>query len=798
MQLPTSRPSRQPHQTSKMDRFDRCAHALTLSTGDVTASQRRENTGAGYGVVQIVLTLLTFCVLNTLPSNKLMAQNPRTAPLMTQWAKDLNPDAPLPDYPRPQMVRKEWRNLNGRWQLQGGLPGDELPTGKELRGKVIVPFPIESALSGVMLHFDRLWYRRLFDVPAAWSDKHVLLHFGAVDYEAEVFVNGKRVGVHRGGYDAFSFDVTEYLRSSGPQELIVRVYDPTDMGGQPRGKQSTNPEYIMYTPATGIWQTVWMEPVESAAIDHLKMVPDVDNGVLRLTVQSATASSHAAVHIAVKNKGAVVQQMDGEINQELVLAIPHAELWSPDHPFLYDLEVSLSQNGKTLDTVTSYFGMRKISLAMVNGYTRILLNNQPLFQMGVLDQGYWPDGIYTAPTDAALKSDIEAAKALGFNMVRKHEKVEPARWYYWTDKLGLIVWQDMPSPDPYLFLESSTPVPPIDKSEFEMELKRMVESHWNSPSIVLWTIFNEGQGQFDTARLTAMVKALDPSRLVNEASGNDITGAGDINDLHQYPEPGVRFPTPHQALVCGEYGGIGFLVHRHSWEERGGGYTNVSTPDDLLYLYAEYNNQVKRLHEGKGLSAVVYTQLTDVMTEVNGLLTYDRIPKADLAKLFQATRAALLMPEYRTLVPTSENVRLTWKYTTVKPKDGWNAPGFDVNDWMSGQGLFKSRSGTEGTLWDAREIWMVRSFNPGSLTEEQLQNIVTRDLHQGYIAIWINGVLAYEQNEHSQSWEHRSLTTAARMAIRPNSENLLAVHSAGNGKELSLDVGLDLRLTPAH
>ena len=306
--------------------------------------------------------------------------------------------------------------------------------------------------------------------------------------------------------------------------------------------------------------------------------------------------------------------------------------------------ISLNDNGRTTDQVASYFGMRKISIGKVGEDDRMLLNNQPVFQLGPLDQGFWPDGIYTAPTDEALKSDIETMKAMGFNMVRKHEKVEPARWYYWTDKLGLLVWQDMPSPSSYL--DQAEAVPPLDKAEFESELRRMVETHWNHPSIALWTIFNEAQGQFDTPRLVSVVRALDPSRLVNEASGDKITGAGDVNDLHHYPEPGVRSPTPSQALANGEFGGIGNHVQGHSWDEGGFGYTNVSTPNDLLYLYAEYLLQLNELNKDKGLSAAIYTQLTDVMTEVNGLVTYDRVPKIDVAKIAEANHFNLAMPTY--------------------------------------------------------------------------------------------------------------------------------------------------------
>ncbi len=393
-----------------------------------------------------VSATLAVTLLAAVPSQ---AWTPKRAPLMTRWAAQVDPKRPLPEYPRPQLVRSDWLNLNGIWQYQSGAASDTLPTGKKLSSEILVPYPVESALSGVMEHHDRIWYRRNFTVPAAWKGKQVKLHFGAVDYESEVFVNGKSVGVHRGGYEPFSYDVTRYLKAGGPQELIVRVFDPTDAGGQPRGKQTLKPGGIMYTPTTGIWQTVWMEPVARTAIRSLHMVPDIDKSQIRIAVDAENATAQNSALVTIKAAGKTVKTVTLKPGVDTAIALPAPKLWSPDSPFLYDVSVVL-MNGKTpVDRVGSYFGMRKISVGEVNGVPKLLLNNKFVFQMGPLDQGFWPDGLYTAPTDAALRYDLEMTKKLGFNMTRKHIKVEPARWYYHADKLGLLVWQDMPSPNSY-------------------------------------------------------------------------------------------------------------------------------------------------------------------------------------------------------------------------------------------------------------------------------------------------------------------------------------------------------------
>lgn len=555
-------------------------------------------------------------------------------PLSTAWTTSVDPQKCLPEYPRPQMVRKGWTNLNGLWDYAIQAKGKDSP--KEFEGTILVPFPVESSLSGVkraLTPADRLWYRRTFAVPAGEGNR-VLLHFGAVDWQTEVFINGTKVGSHEGGYDPFTMDVTDALHASGPQELRVSVWDPTDTGLQPHGKQTLNPRGIWYTAVSGIWQTVWLELVPAKYVSRLVMVPDVDGKRLRLTVLSDANVGFVAV---AKLHGAIAGRVAGTTNQETFIPLKNPKLWSPDSPALYDLEVSL----KSGDAVGSYFGMRKIEQrADANGFVRLFLNDRPLFQIGTLDQGWWPDGLYTAPSDEALRFDVETLKKLGFNMCRKHVKVEPARYYYWCDKLGLMIWQDMPSA---MVETRPTGVKPggddvsfssAEDAAFRRELRALVENAGNSPSIVGFVPFNEGWGQHATNEILKWVKSLDPSRLVDGPSGWEDRGYGDMKDMHKYPGPGMFPVVPGRASVLGEFGGLGFPVTDHLWwNKRNWGYRTFNTREELQSAYAKLLEDLEPLVV-KGLAAAIYTQTTDVEGEVNGLMTYDRKElKFDASKL---------------------------------------------------------------------------------------------------------------------------------------------------------------------
>jgi len=557
-----------------------------------------------------------------------MPWQPKQAPLMTSWAQQVNPTNALPDYPRPQMVRSNWMNLNGVWQFQPGATNDPVPTGLNLVGVILVPFPMESALSGVMQYSPFSWYRRQFTVPTGWSGQRIILHFEAVNWRSQIYVNGQSIGIHTGGYDPFSYDVTPYL-NGGTNELIVKVYSPEDSGGEPRGKQTLYPAGIMFTSSSGIWQPVWLEPVPATSISSIHLTPDIDNNrlLVNITINGATNGIQVkGIAFDGANQAASTTVLPGN---NMYLNIPSPKLWSPTNPYLYNLQISLTSNSVPVDAVASYFGMRKISLGTDNGFTKIFLNNHFLFEFGPLDQGFWPDGIYTAPTDAALAYDLQMEKALGFNMVRKHIKVEPQRWYYWADKLGILVWQDMPSCNSYT---SNPSPPPVDSQEFIAELTAMVTNHWNSPAIILWVVFNEGQGQqgsgngvgqANTSSLVSLVKNLDPSRLVNQASGWNHVGAGDILDDHNYPDP-VCPVSANQAVACGEFGGVWLGILNHTWSPGPGEVTPAQATNSVTSQFEALANELPDLIQNHGLSAAVYTEISDVEIELAGLLTFDR------------------------------------------------------------------------------------------------------------------------------------------------------------------------------
>lgn len=569
------------------------------------------------------------------PGNASSSWQMQDVNIQTRFAKNVNPQNVLPEYPRPQMVRDNWQNLNGLWQY--AITDKNAARPAQFDGQILVPFPIESALSGVkkpLLPTQRLWYKRTITKPDISGDKRVLLHFGAVDWQATVYINGKEIGGHTGGYQHFSFDITDALKD-GSNELEVAVYDPTDQGINPHGKQVLNPQNIMYTASSGIWQTVWMETVPAAYINNIRLTPDIDKGQLKLEVLTAGREGDYSVE-AVASNG---KKVKGKPNTALLLPVPNARLWSPEQPNLYGLNVKLLYKGKVVDTIGSYFGMRKIEIKKdEKGVERLFLNNKYTYHLGVLDQGFWPEGLYTAPTDEALQFDIMAIKNMGFNTIRKHIKLEPARWYYHADKTGVLVWQDM---------VTCANGRPEARDEFEKENKENIDQLYNYPSIVIWVLFNEGWERYDQKRLTQTIKQADSSRLVNGHSGenydiyaprilNDKWPSSDLTDIHAYPGPSIPPALPGKARVLGEWGGVRVAVQEHQWDDtEGWGYIQVPPGS----FKAKYDSMLQTLAEleRQGLSGSIYTEPFDVETEENGMMTYDReiikISPADLRKI---------------------------------------------------------------------------------------------------------------------------------------------------------------------
>lgn len=542
----------------------------------------------------------------------------------TPWAQQVNPKKPWPEYPRPDLVRKEWQNLNGLWDYAITSEGE---TPKKWGGKILVPYPIESALSGVKKSVsgrENLWYKTIFTLPKNWENKQIILNFEASDWETKVWINGQEVGIHQGGYNPFSFNISSFLNKNKDNEILICVWDATGKQ-QTTGKQSLNPENIFYTSSTGLWQTVWLEPVNDTYFSSFRYTSNIDTNTISFNTKTNNLTN-MDVNVTIYNQNKIIASGLGKANSEIIVHIDQPILWTPDNPFLYQATIVLKDQENIIDQISSPIGMRKISLGKdKDGFTKILINNEFIFQNGVLDQGYWPDGIYTPPTDEAMVYDLKIIKEMGFNMIRKHVKIENRRFYNWCDQMGILVWQDMPNGD-----NSKIDSP----FHFKNELKNLIETKYNHPSIIVWTPFNEGWGQFETAEITNLIKEYDPSRLINSVSGKGDVGTGDIKDIHSYPIPIKITPEKNRAIIIGEYGGLGFPVKDHIWKEQNWSYEKITNTTELTQKYTEFSNQIHKFAKEKGLSGSVYTQITDVETETNGLMTYDRkINKIDINEI---------------------------------------------------------------------------------------------------------------------------------------------------------------------
>lgn len=564
--------------------------------------------------------------------------------LQTRWAEDVDPKHPWPEYPRPQLTRDRWSTLNGPWRAALTGDGDDPPA--EFDRDILVPFPMGSVLSGideVLQPEQRLWMQRTFSAPPLVDDERLLIHFGGVDWACDVWCNDTHIGRHEGAHDPFSFDLTDALVLSGPQSLTVRIADPTDTGTQPLGKQTLQPFAIQYTAMAGIWQTVWLEPVPVARVASVVTTTSIADGTVAVRVGVAGAAAGMTVQVTATDDAGSVTSVTAAVNDEgahVEVSPDDLRLWSPDNPHLYTVQAELiDSDGAVIDRVGSYFGAREVDVDRDgSGHLRLRLNGEPLFHLGLLDQGWWPDGGYIAPTDTALAYDIEVSKAMGFNTIRKHVKVEPARWYWHADRLGMLVWQDMPSVR-FDMIEFGTQMadgvappdmtwdrisPGRDPEGFRRELDAMIEALRPFPSIVVWVPFNEAWGQHDTDAVLAHVAELDPSRLIDGPSGWVDTGSGQIRDHHVYNQeadfPGTETDRP---VVYGEYGGLKLVVDGHVARDDGWGYSTAATVDEFDTAYAALSNTIAALVD-RGLAGAIYTQTTDVESEINGLLTYDR------------------------------------------------------------------------------------------------------------------------------------------------------------------------------
>ena len=740
----------------------------------------------------------------------------KQARIMTPWAADIDPENVLPEYPRPQMVRESWMNLNGIWDY--ALASRYNPN-QIYDYKILVPFPMESAISGLMWRdFDNQYggkkyaYRRFFTLPEDMNGKKILLHFGGVGWLSEVWVNGVSVGTHMGEYDPFYFDITANLKESGSQEICVIVQDYQNDSGTPTGKQKTNEKGIWYTPSTGIWQTVWIEAVSDVHITNLSITPDIDKKEINITTFASSESNQFTVELDVYD-GDMLVSKTSNVSVGEVQAIPISEmkLWSPDDPFLYDFTARLYENGNLVDSVKSYFGMRKISMGTFAGKPCIMLNNEYIFQYGVLDQGYWPDGIYTAPSDEALKFDLEMTKKLGMNMTRKHIKVEPARWYYHCDRIGLLVWQDMPNSSgtkKYLGMENK-------QENFQRELRLMIENLKNHPSIIMWVLYNEGWGQpSDDAIIRKevdMIRAADSTRLVNATSGWRDVEYGDMKDSHWYPNPNL-FPNHlnQRAVVCGEFGGITLRIPGHQW--LGGSnmsYTQVNTSEALKNRFLEYAERVKLLGS-EGLCAAVYTQITDVEDEENGLITYDRkvvkVNDTQIAEIADKLKRNYTHGTIEVLPTSHENYKKsTWKYLMSNSPLShtiWNNPDFDDSDWQSDEAPF----GNDVTIvenwqneykisnWTSSHIYLRRIVEFSELlTLDNLESLRARVFHDEDCQVYLNGVLIAHWTGFETNYQYKLLDiNQVRAAIKIGEPNLLAVYVRQTVGGQFIDIGFCL------
>ena len=553
--------------------------------------------------------------------------------IKTKWGKNLDPKKVWQEYPRPQLERKQWLNLNGIWSYSITDVNSQKPDNFD--GEILVPFSIESSLSGVMKSLNEkqiLWYYKEFEIPDNWKDKNIIIHFNAVDWICELYINDNKIGEHSGGYSEFSFDITKNIKE-GKNKILLKVFDPSDKGYQAVGKQTLNPNVIWYTSISGIWQTVWLEPVNEIYIKKLEINNDYDKKEIKINVK-LNLDEKLPLEVSLLFKDDEFIKLKGFSNSEIVFNIPDNLFhpWSPNEPNIYSFNINIFDNNqKIIDSIVSYTTLRKVEQKKdKNGIYRIYLNNKQLFNMGTLDQGYWPDGLYTPPSEEAMIYDINKLKQLGFNTIRKHIKIEPYRYYYYCDKIGMLVWQDMPSGDrqnnkwEFLKLNAGDDVNRSEESKnnYYKEWSEIIDNLKFFQCIIVWIPFNEGWGQFDTEKVVEFTKKQDSTRLINAASGGNHRICGNFLDLHSYPHPAQYLKVDNLINILGEFGGLALDIKGHTWKENNWGYKTCKSKEEVTEKYEEYINLL--INSFKSFSAAIYTQTTDVEIEINGLITYDR------------------------------------------------------------------------------------------------------------------------------------------------------------------------------